>query len=101
MADTTADADRPLHHHVSSTKGPSLTGRFTRFHVREESASVQTGAAGIRELRLSRREFEDASAKISRGHGAIEHIGSILESAIAINLHRTNRPIFAYLFAKK
>jgi len=52
MADATAEADRTLHHHVPTAQGPSFPRR-TRFHVREESASVQTGAAGVRELWLN------------------------------------------------
>lgn len=53
MADATAEADCTLHHHVPSTQGPSLSRGLTWFHVREESAPIQTGAAGIRELRLN------------------------------------------------
>lgn len=52
VADATAEADRALHHHVPSAQRPSLPGG-TRFLLREESASIQAGAAGIRELRLS------------------------------------------------
>lgn len=54
VADAAADTDRPLHHLVPAEEGPTLAGG-PRFHVREEPAPVQTGAAGVRELRLSRR----------------------------------------------
>lgn len=54
VADTTAAADGPLHHHVPAEEGPAVIGG-PRFHVREESAPVQAGAAGVRELRLNRR----------------------------------------------
>lgn len=46
VADATAEADRALHHHVPSTQGPPVRGG-TRLLLREESASVQTGAAGV------------------------------------------------------
>lgn len=35
--------------------------------------------------------------KISRDHDTMGHIGSILKSAIAINLRRTNHHLLTYL----
>lgn len=70
MADAAAEANRTLYHHVPSTQGSALF-RGTRFHVREESASVQVGATGVWELWLNKfsraNKSEDAATKISQG----------------------------------
>jgi len=64
MADAAANVGRSLHHQVSPTERPSLSGR-SRLHVRQESAPFQTGTAGIWELWL--RPWNDSQLDFGIG----------------------------------
>jgi len=93
VADAAANLGRSLHHHVSSTEGPPLSGRLSRLHVRQESASFQAGTAGIWELRLSRETTRSFGMGVcsTRAYAAYVSLRPLPTSSLQA----------IYLFAKK